>query len=75
MKKQSLIDKMFYKYEYLESVEKDGEVFKKYKKVKRFGRQNKMATVILIILLAVAAYALIVVLSETFKGISSKALF
>ncbi len=33
--KRPLIDRILYKYEYLEHVEKDGKVYKKYRKIHR----------------------------------------
>ena len=59
MSKRSLWDRIFYKYEYIEQIEKNGQIYKKYKKRYRFHflRQN-WRTIVYFVLFLLTIYIL-----------------
>jgi len=59
MSKRSLWDRIFYKYEYIEQIEKNGQIYKKYKKRHRFHflRQN-WRTIVYFVLFLLTIYIL-----------------
>jgi hypothetical protein len=72
MRNRPLWEKIKYKYEYVGQVEKDGEPYKKYKKVRRFPISRKMLSVTLFVLLILGILALANLLTGLFiSGIST----
>ena len=60
MKNNSFLKRLLYKYKYLEQVEKDGVIYKKYKKVGRFRALKRnlsklvFYTIVILLMLALA---------------------
>ena len=71
MRDRPLWEKIKYKYQYVGQVEKEGESYKKYKKVRRFPVSRKILNIILFTLLIVAILALANLLTGLFLAGSS----
>ncbi len=68
MEKKSLLHRLLYKYEYQGEVEKDGKIYKTYKKVYRYPIIKKkiiraMPTIIIFLILLLVTYILIYLLN------------
>ena len=69
--KRSLYDKIFFKMEYVGDAEKDGHLFKKYKKVARFPSMRP-STVGIYILVFAAVIAIAILLSLFSTGLKPR---
>jgi hypothetical protein len=68
MRNNTLWEKIKYKYEYLGQVEKEGEVYKKYKKVRRLPVSKKVMTTFLYLILVLIILATASLLSNLFMA-------
>lgn len=68
MKPKSLLERFLYKYEYLGQVEKSGQVYKKFKKLRRFKFVKKGLKTVFFISLFVAVIFLIEALRNVMGG-------
>lgn len=71
MRDRPLWEKIKYKYEYVGQVEKEGEPYKKYKKVRRFPVPKKTLGTVLFALLILGILALVNLLTGLFLPVSS----
>jgi hypothetical protein len=73
MRNNTLWEKIKYRYEYLGQVEKEGEVYKKYKKVRRFPLSKKFITISLYLILILVVFAMANLFANLFMaGIGAK---
>ncbi|HTZ11825.1 MAG TPA: hypothetical protein VMD04_05595 [Candidatus Margulisiibacteriota bacterium] len=66
MRNKPFWEKIKYKYDYIGQVEKDGEVYKKYRKVRRFPITKKALGIVIFILIAVSLLALLNLIAGLF---------
>jgi hypothetical protein len=74
MRDRPLWEKIKYKYEYVGQVEKEGEAYKKYKKVRRFPVSKKILNITLFLILIVGILALANLLAGAFVSGTSQTL-
>jgi hypothetical protein len=71
MRDRPLWEKIKYKYEYVGQVDKDGESYKKFRKVRRFPVTKKTLSIILFVLLIAVILAVANLLTGLFFAGSS----
>jgi small-conductance mechanosensitive channel len=65
---KSWLEKILYKHQYLGVVEKDGRVYKKFKKIRRFVFLDKLGRVLMYIVLLLVVLGILQIVSTVTVG-------
>jgi hypothetical protein len=72
MRKKPLWERLKYKYQFMGQVEKEGEIYKKYRKVRRFPISQKVASFLVYLILVLALIAIANLLTNAFITTAAK---